>query len=668
MLSAGQPITLDVYKNTASVNSQITYITIAALHDDKSNLGDPEKPICGNWVADPIQAVTGNIYMLSNDIQYGGSIKYSRYYNSLNTSTKEHGYGWSGDYSQKIVFNGVWALATRPSGVTVRFKSTNGIFADELGVSRLASLSEGNWLLYSKSNTVEKYNASGKLLSIQESSGKSITLNYLTNETHVVDNFSRELILKYNANGFVFSVGDLAGNVFVQYDYDGVKSLLKSAVFPGNEVISYQYKNTNFPNTLTDIVDENNSLTDPNVSFITWSIDADGRATSSVNAGTLGLTTIGRNGEQVTLQDPLGTIRTLTYTAKKGVSRLVSTSQPAGSGCSASTQTQAFDDVGNLTLRDDFNGKRVCYSYDGQNREAARVEGLSGGASGASCPSALASTNLPSFAQEARKISTVWHPDWHLPTRRAEPGKFTTWVYNGQVDPFNGGAVASCAPANALLLDGKPIAVLCKTVEQATLDATGALGFAAALDDHNIYSRTTTATYNQYGQVLTQTDARNNPTTYEYYSDTTTTHTQGDLWKVTNAKGHVTEYTKYNPHGQVLESKDPNGVISSYTYDLRQRLKTATVAGETTAIDYWPTGLLKKVTRSDGSYLYYEYDDAHRLTDVSDNQGHKVHYTLDNAGNRTKEEVQDPSGNLTRQIDRTYDALNRLHTVTGTQQ
>jgi len=34
----------------------------------------------------------------------------------------------------------------------------------------------------------------------------------------------------------------------------------------------------------------------------------------------------------------------------------------------------------------------------------------------------------------------------------------------------------------------------------------------------------------------------------------------------------VTQYTKYNKHGQLLESLDPNGVLTVNTYDLRQRL------------------------------------------------------------------------------------------------
>ena len=70
-------------------------------------------------------------------------------------------------------------------------------------------------------------------------------------------------------------------------------------------------------------------------------------------------------------------------------------------------------------------------------------------------------------------------------------------------------------------------------------------------------------------------------------------------------------------------------------------------------------------TLPDGTTLGYSYDAAHRLTGVTDAKGNSVTYTLDNAGNKTGEQVKDPSGNLQRNITRVYDALNRVQQVTG---
>ena len=269
-------------------------------------------------------------------------------------------------------------------------------------------------------------------------------------------------------------------------------------------------------------------------------------------------------------------------------------------------------------------------------------------------------------------MSSQWHPDWSLESKVAEPGRITTSVYNGQPDPFNGNAIASCAASTALLPDGKPIAVLCKQVQQATTDGDGHLGFTAALQS-GVASRVQSWTYNQYGQVLTAKDSLNNTTTYAYYAATSFTgadpnavgHTIGDLQTVTNAKAQVTTYSQYNKHGQLLAMSDPNGVVTTNTYDLRQRLLSTSVGGQTTSYSYDPAGQLLKITAPDASWFGYEYDPAHRLTATKDNLGNRIEYTLDNAGNKAAENVKDPLGNLARTLARSIDALGRVQQTTG---
>jgi YD repeat-containing protein len=353
-----------------------------------------------------------------------------------------------------------------------------------------------------------------------------------------------------------------------------------------------------------------------------------------------------------------------------GLNKLTSQSQPEGSGCSASTSEQTYDANGNVASRNDFDGYRACYSHDqSRNVELVRVEGLAGTAR---CDDATGSgAALPSGS---RKLTTQWHPDWRLKTKVAEPGRRTTYVYQGQ-DPLNTGTPANCAGAGVTLPtlpDNKPLALLCQQVEQATTDANGSQGFNAALLP-GAPARVRSWTYNEHGQVLTEKDPLNNTTTYEYYPSTdfpstdpnAEGHTQGDLKQVTNAAGHVTQYTKYNRHGQVLETKDPNNVTTSFTYDLRQRLLSTNVGGRTTTYSYWPTGLLNQVTQPDGSYTIQEYDGAHRLRVIRDNLGNRIEYDLDAAGNRKAETVTDPQGALRRQVSRVFDALGRLEKTTG---
>ncbi len=148
-------------------------------------------------------------------------------------------------------------------------------------------------------------------------------------------------------------------------------------------------------------------------------------------------------------------------------------------------------------------------------------------------------------------------------------------------------------------------------------------------------------------------------------------HRKGDLWKVTNALGQVTEYLSYDGAGRVRSIKDANGTITDYTYHPRGWLTASKVRGaddtsesddRITSIDYWPTGLVKQVTQPDGAFTAFTYDAAHRLTDIADNAGNTLHYTLDNAGNRVKEDTKDASGTLKRTLSRVYNQLGQLAT------
>jgi YD repeat-containing protein len=300
-----------------------------------------------------------------------------------------------------------------------------------------------------------------------------------------------------------------------------------------------------------------------------------------------------------------------------------------------------------------------------RNLETARVEGLT---NADACASVLATgAALPGVSG---KTSTQWHPDWRLEIRRAEPMKLTTWVYNGQPDPFSGGAIASCAPPQAQLPDGKPIAVLCKQVEQATSDGSGALGFGAALQS-GVPARQRSWTYNALGRLLTAKGPRtdvDDTTAYSYYATSSSDYTVGDLQQLANPLGQVTTYPKYNRSGQVLRTVDANGIVTDATYDLRQRPTAITTGGQQTLYAYDLVGQLVGVTLPDTTRITYTWDDSHRLTRISDQAGNSITYTLDYSDNRIAEEVRDARGSFASRLTRAFDALGRLQQVTGAPQ
>lgn len=140
---------------------------------------------------------------------------------------------------------------------------------------------------------------------------------------------------------------------------------------------------------------------------------------------------------------------------------------------------------------------------------------------------------------------------------------------------------------------------------------------------------------------------------------------RGALKSATNAAGQITQITKYDAHGHPLTLIDANGLSTTFRYAPRGWLTSRNVGGQDTIYRYDAAGQLVQLSTPEGSVLNYRYDGAHRLTEVRDGLGNKIVYTLDAMGNRTQEQVFDPSGTLSRTRQREYDALNRLKKDTG---
>lgn len=274
---------------------------------------------------------------------------------------------------------------------------------------------------------------------------------------------------------------------------------------------------------------------------------------------------------------------------------------------------------------------------------------------------------------DRRRHAFRWTSRLRLEAARAEPGLIITSVHNGEPDPTDGNRILRCAPEDARLPDGSPIAVLCKRVEQATLDARGAEGFSATPVGP---ARVWQWVYDAEGRVLQEDGPRtdvSDVTQWQYRAETDTATPRrwytGDLWKMRNAAGHETLYKRHDATGRVLEMQMPNGSAWRFTYTPRQWLSGIEVSAggltERTTLDYWPTGQLQRLTLADGSFLHHEHDAAQRLTAIHDGAGSRVSYTLDAAGNRIAEDWHDRTGRLRMKIGRTVDALGRITAITG---
>ncbi|WP_167773010.1 RHS repeat protein [Ramlibacter humi] len=558
---------------------------------------------------------------------------------------------------------------------------------------------------------METYNAAGLLQEIAFSGGKRLAFVYSTASTsadiapapgyltEVRDQSGRSLTFSYRlpagaapaTGGLLRRAANSQGEA-ISLTFDGAGNLTQLT----NQDVSvktFLYEISALPWALTGIQNE------LNVRFATFSYDAAGRAISTEHAGGVEKYSVSyqvapepKNEEQygsagsrmqivvqhkwvtpsgIQITDPGGTVRTIGAVDVNGRPQLASNSQPAGSGCSAATSAQTYDSDGNLASRDDFDGHRSCYVQDpARVLTLTKVEGL---ASDQSCSQVLASgAALPAGS---RKISTQWHPDWPLERQVAEPGRIRTFVYNGQPDPTNNNAIAFCAPRSATLPDGRPIAVLCKEVHQATKDSSGAQGFAAELDQ-TIEPHITEWTYDTRGSVNSIAEGGIPRATYFYYQDTwyespapdARGHAVGDLNFEINGVGHFTQFLAYDHAGRLVKSVDPKSSTTEYEYTPRGYVSSVAVTPpggdpRTTLYRYDATGALFQLRAPDGSSRGYSYDAAGRLVGSSSSQGTRVEYTLDNFGNRVMEQQLGAGGEVIRKITRTFDALNRVESV-----
>jgi YD repeat-containing protein len=617
------------------------------------NLGNPDPSTC---VANPCNAGTGTKFQVETIFRSGATMPLVEQisYNSRlladlgSVWNGSYGKGWKSHYGRQIALlsTGV-VLARRASGKQLDFgpPASGNVFVAKADVAdRLERLADGGgsttgWkYTVAADDSIELYDPSGRLLSISDRAGSTLTLSYSNASTPpsiapgpgfligVSDPWGRAISYTYNAQSRVSRVTDPAGGT---YDFvrDGNDNLV-SITFPDTRVRQYRYneqehtQGTALPYSLTGIIDENGAR------FATFKYDTQGRVVSSEHAGGVERTTLDYPSQYVstTVTDPLGVARSYGLTILLGV---VKGAGITGAACpSCGPASQAYDANGNVASRTDWNGNRTNYGYDlARNLETSRTEALT--AAGAATP-------------QTRTISTQWHGSFRLPAGIAEPLRITTFTY----DPDG----AACGAK----------AALCSKSVQATTDTSGSMGFSATSTGA---PRTWSYTYNATGQVLSmdgpRTDAADT-TTYTY--DPT-----GNLASITNAAGHLTSFTSYNAHGQPLTIVDPNALPTTLAYDGRQRLRTRSVGGEVTTYDYDFAGQLTRVTLPDGSFLLYGYDDAHRLTSMEDNQGSRVVYTLDAMGNRTQEQVRDPGNNLAQTRSRVYSNLNRLFQELGAQ-
>ncbi len=609
--------------------------------DSCDSTGVPDASKVGN----PILPGMGNKLQIEADYACSGQsgLAFRRYYNSLSSLTTPFGSQWTAEYFQRIQVvrsNFIWV--DRPSGRSYAFYLDSGIWKANASTPITVTETRVNgqrsgWELRTSVDSVEQYDASGRLLSIRTRSGHVTRLQYDAGGrlNRVEDPVGRTLAFSYDSQNRITGVRN-ASSQEIGYAYDTSNNLI-SVSYPDGTGRAYQYEASNLglPNALTGI-------TVAGARFATfWYAEPGDASGRSPNRPTYTGHALGADvyrlayappanvplpAGSVGVTDPLGTTRTYTFQTFAGRRRTTAIAGPACPACGPRSAT--YDSNGYLSSSTDWNGSvtevQRADPHGRPDLETQRTEAVG--------------TPL------ARSQTIDWDSRFRLPVRLTEPGRETVlaWDDRGHL------------------------------VGRTVVDTQSAT--ARTWSYTNVYSEPLPGQFESGQLIRVEVDGpRTDVTdrfTYQYYAadaicvpgagDNSTTGCRGELELVRNALGHETRFRRYNAHGQLEEIVDPNGLTTTLTYDARQRLLSRESAGELTHYQYDSVGQVSAVTLPDGSALTFSYDDAHRLIGIADSLGNRTAYTLDTMGNRNAEDTFDSEGQLAATRSRVYDGLNRL--------
>ncbi len=616
------------------------------------------RPICDTCpnVGDPI--ALGNFANTHQERDYDGAdLSFSRTYRSdgifrptwaPEPVTKAFGANWTHEFEARITpapaGRPVMALALRPSGAIYFFDSNGRQVTKKDEPLSLEKVASGPiaWRLKGPRGVLEEYDASGALLRIT-SMGRVLRLSYSDAATplsiapgpgfltRVTDAHGRSLAFSYDGDGHLTRMLDPEGRAFI-YEFKGATipatdptRNVTGVRYPDGTRRTYLYdelsftSNTAMNGMLTGIRDGAGNR------YLSFGYLANKNAAGTQFSGGVDWFQVAASGSNTNVTNPLGYTSTFEFQTQGGVRRNSAEVRPCvGAGCTGSTRRQlSYDSTGNLSGLTDFDGSQVTYQFDPVRRlELRRTEG--------------AGTSVE------RTISTQWHPVDDVKVKIAEPLRITTFVYNGD------GQVCGLQSDGVTPVPG----VICSKSIQPTSDATGAAGFGATAAGE---ARTWSYTWDAQGRMLTEDGPRtdvSDVTTYTYDAE-------GNLASERNALGHTQRFTSYNSAGKPLSHVDPNGLVTTYAYDAMNRRIRRDVGGEATSYGYDANGDLARTVFPDGAVDALLRDGAHRIVGRTDGFGNHIDYTLDAAGNVTRQQIFDASGNLLQVASTRFDALSR---------
>jgi RHS repeat-associated protein len=392
------------------------------------------------------------------------------------------------------------------------------------------------------------------------------------------------------------------------------------------------------------------SLTDRNGNQTFLTYDANGRLLSVTDPFALVLTvTTNGNGRVLSLSDSLGTIATYTY---GGSDELLTVTYGDNSGYHLSyagipaglALASITDALGNTIEQHDYDTQgRATTSQAQGGVERYTLNYLS--STQTNVTDALGHvTEYFYLSVKGRKVVTRVEGLCSCGTG----SQTQSWTYDNQLNVVS--------HSNAL----GQVATYVYDANGNELSATGVLGsssftynqFGEVLTATDAMGGVTTNTFDAAGNLLSITDALNNTTAVTYDA-------RGELLTMTNELGKVTTLT-WDGSGRLTQLKNALNNTTTFAYDARARLTSATSAlNFTTSYAYDAAGRMNKITRPDNTFITFTYDLAGRRTRVTDALNNSTSFAYDGAYRLTGQ-----TDALGKSVSYTYDLMSNLTAAT----
>jgi RHS repeat-associated protein len=619
--------------------------------------GGPGSPYTyGNplLAGNPVNVAYGNKLQVETDLAPSPltGLGITRIYNSKDNFVNKSyrfGIGWRSGHDRSLTYvseppqGGIpteteTVFLHRPDGKVYYFTRTSGPWVTDGDAPGSVIETASGWQYTTANDAVEDYDNTGKLTRITTVSGLITDYTYYpSNYVDTVTTSLGELLTyTYDADGRIESVADHTDRVW-KYGYDAENNL-EFVTYPDgtplddtdNPVRQYHYEDMNFPNALTGITDERG------IRYAHFEYDTSARPIASYHGQQTSILTdrvegvsILYSGSTRTVTNSKGVDSTYTTATQIGVALVTDITGPGCATCGNSNTSYTYDPLTNDLLSKTESGMITEYgSHDANGNPGYMIEAV-----GTSTERRTDYTYDPRFQG---MIATIVEPSVHAGSSRV-----TSYTY----DDFGNR--------------------LSETVN----------GFDPA---GNPVTRTTTREYNGPLHQLSKVDGPrsdvNDISILRYYPDNSGEgNNRARLKEVEDAHGVLTRANiQYTATGKVVSEDRPNGLSVSYTYyPGNDRLETLTEAdgtiSQTTRWTYLETGEIETITTADGTSdantITFDYDDARRLTRITDGLGNYIAYTLDTEGNREAEDTYDSNAVLRKALTRTFDLYNRLDTT-----